>query len=176
MDQSTISVNQISHIFSLWLRCACDGEGLVCPGNAQFKDTLAIIETQRLYGLDLREVRHVGRLKLHKHATFLSANLRMVCLVYTDLFNLYLSLSTGHFRWNLSHFLNKVWEEREARPVLICWVQIKEASGTIFIKTLVWGSRVSNPRPTVTSCRAVLLGGDSAMIDDKWISMSLSLV
>jgi len=44
-------------------------------------------------------------------------------------------------------FFNEVWEEREARLVLICWALSKEASGTIFITSLVWHGRVSNPRP-----------------------------
>ena len=36
--------------------------------------------------------------------------------------------------------LDEVWEEREARPILICWALRKEASGTIFIKCFCYDS------------------------------------
>jgi len=52
-------------------------------------------------------------------------------------------------------FLNEVWEEREARPVLICRAPSKEASGTIFITTLVWRGRGSNPRPPAHGANAL---------------------
>ena len=52
-------------------------------------------------------------------------------------------------------FFNDVWEEREARPVLICWAPSKEASGTIFITSLVWRSRGSNPRPPAHGANAL---------------------
>ena len=47
-------------------------------------------------------------------------------------------ISDGIHHFFFSFFLNEVWEEREARPVLICWAISKEASGTIFITSLVW--------------------------------------
>ena len=70
-----------------------------------------------------------------------SARLFNLILIKTYLFkvhckasylNLYESLSTAHSRWNPSDFLNEVWGEREARPILKCWALSKEASGTIF--------------------------------------------
>ena len=48
-------------------------------------------------------------------------------------------------------FWTRFWEDREARPVLICWAPSKEASGTIFITSLVWRGRGSNPRPPAYS-------------------------
>jgi len=48
---------------------------------------------------------------------------------------------------SISFSLNEVWEEKEARPIFICWVLSKEASGTILITSLVWRSRWSNPQP-----------------------------
>jgi len=41
----------------------------------------------------------------------------------------------AHWRWNTCtyHFLNEVWEEKEARPILLWWTLSKAASGTIFI-------------------------------------------
>jgi len=68
---------------------------------------------------------------------------------------LYQSLSTAHSRWNSSHFLNEVWEEGEARPILICWALIKEASGTIFIPSLAWSGQPSNPRPPAYGANAL---------------------
>jgi len=62
-------------------------------------------------------------------------------------FNLYLSLSIPHSRWNPSSFSNKVWEEREGRPFLICWAQSKEASG---INTSVFGMAWSGIKPTTS--------------------------
>ena len=52
-------------------------------------------------------------------------------------------------------FLNEVLEEREARPVLICWAPSKEASGTIFITSFVWRGRGSNPRPPAHGANAL---------------------
>jgi len=52
------------------------------------------------------------------------------------------------------HF-NKVWEEREARHILICWALSKEASGTIFITSLVWRGQGSNPRPPAHGANAL---------------------
>ena len=52
-------------------------------------------------------------------------------------------------------FLNKVWAEREAGPVLICWTLSKEASGTIFITSLVWRGQGSNPRPPAHRANAL---------------------
>ena len=52
-------------------------------------------------------------------------------------------------------FLNEVWEEREARPILICWALSKEASGTIFISSLVWRGRGSNPRAPAYGANAL---------------------
>ena len=52
-------------------------------------------------------------------------------------------------------FFNEVWEEKEARPVLICWALSKEASGTIFITSLVWRGRGSNPRPPAHGASAL---------------------
>ena len=52
-------------------------------------------------------------------------------------------------------FFNEVWEEREARPVLICWAPSKEASGTIFITSLVWRGRGLNPRPPAHGANAL---------------------
>ena len=52
-------------------------------------------------------------------------------------------------------FLNEVWEEREPRPVLICWALSKEASGTIFMTSLVWRGRGSNPRPPAYGANAL---------------------
>ena len=46
-------------------------------------------------------------------------------------------------------------ERREARPVLICWAPSKEASGTIFITSLVWRGRGSNPRPSAHGANAL---------------------
>jgi len=42
-------------------------------------------------------------------------------------------------------FLNEVWEERESRPILICWALSKEASGTIYN---VFGTTWSGIEPT----------------------------
>jgi len=55
----------------------------------------------------------------------------------------------------ISFFFNKVWEEREARPVLKCWALSKEASCTIFIMSLVWHCRGSNPRPPAHGANAL---------------------
>ena len=59
------------------------------------------------------------------------------------------------FRMVSISFLNEVWEEREARPVLMCWALSKEASGTIFITSLVWRGRRSNPRPPAHGANAL---------------------
>jgi len=53
------------------------------------------------------------------------------------------------------YFLNEVWEEREARSVLICWAPSKEASGTIFISSMVWRGLGSNPRPPAHGANAL---------------------
>ena len=52
-------------------------------------------------------------------------------------------------------FWTRFWEEREARPVLICSAPSKEASGTIFITSLVWRGRGSNPRPPAHGANAL---------------------
>ena len=52
-------------------------------------------------------------------------------------------------------FLNEVWQEKGARPVLICWAPNKEASGTIFITSLVWRGRGTNPRPLAHRANAL---------------------
>ena len=52
-------------------------------------------------------------------------------------------------------FWTRFWEERKARPVLICWAPSKDASGTIFIMSLVWRGRGSNPRPPAHGANAL---------------------
>ena len=79
-------------------------------------------------------------------------------------------------------FFNEVWEEREARPVLICWALSKEASGTIFITSLVWRGQGSNPRPpahganalTTEPPRKLILGPDTPL--DTGINLNCSQV
>jgi len=48
-------------------------------------------------------------------------------------------------------FLNKVWEEREARHILIWWAVSKESSGTIFYN--VFGMTRSGFKPTTSRLR-----------------------
>ena len=50
----------------------------------------------------------------------------------------------------IHYIFNQVWEEREARPILICWALSNDAAGTILITSLVWRGRGSNPRPPFT--------------------------
>ena len=52
-------------------------------------------------------------------------------------------------------FFNKVWEKREARSIHICWALNKEASGTIFIPSLVWRGQGSNPWPLAYETNAL---------------------
>jgi len=59
------------------------------------------------------------------------------------------------FRMVSISFLNEVWEERKARPVLKCWAPSKEASCTIFKTSLVWLGRGSNPRPPAHGVNAL---------------------
>jgi len=49
-------------------------------------------------------------------------------------------------------FFNEVWEEREARPVLICWALSKEASGTILIMSLVFSIILANRKCATSEC------------------------
>ena len=60
---------------------------------------------------------------------------------------IYINHSRQLFPDEISLFFNTVWEEREARPILICWALSKEASVTIFLMFLVRRSQGSNPWP-----------------------------
>jgi len=59
------------------------------------------------------------------------------------------------YLWNPSYCLNEVWREREARHILICWAISKKSSWTIFITSLVWRSRASNPRTPAYGANAL---------------------
>jgi len=71
------------------------------------------------------------------------------------LFQLILITSDCLFQMESLWFLNEVWEEREARHILICWALSKEASGTIFIMSLEWRVRGSKPRPSAHGANAL---------------------
>jgi len=74
-----------------------------------------------------------------------------LCRLRNKLFKLILITLDRSFRMKFISFLNEVWEEREARPILTCWVLSKEASGTIFITSLVWRSLVNKKSVLVIS-------------------------
>ena len=96
-------------------------------------------------------------------------NLNLFCLgqLRSKLSQLILITLDRSFQMESISFLNEVWKDREAISILICWVLSKEASGTIFITSLVWRERGLNHRPPAYGANA--LTTDPPLRLFKWL-------
>jgi len=83
------------------------------------------------------------------HAGVFNLNLVIYGWLRNKLSQLVLITLDRSFQMVSISFLNKVWEEKEARPVLILMLSAKQGSIWYhFITSLVWRGRGSNTRPS----------------------------